>query len=84
MAKHEKIIKRLTANPTPSGIKWDELKTALEGLGFELQNNQGSRRKFVHKTSKAVISLHEPHPQPEVKQYVIRQVVDTLRSLGYA
>lgn len=84
MAKHEKILRRLTATPTPTGIKWDELKTALEGLGYELQNNQGSRRKFVHKTSKDIINLHEPHPQPEVKQYMIRQVVEKLKSLGYA
>ena len=26
-----------------------------------------------------IISLHEPHPQPEVKTYVIKQVVEQLQ-----
>lgn len=82
MSKHEKTLKKLTEKPTPSDLKWDELKGALEHLGYQMKSSTGSRRKFVHKTSGHVISLHEPHPQPDVKQYVIRQVVDHLKAQG--
>ena len=82
MTKLEKIIAKVSAKPTPTTVKWVELKTLLEPLGYELLQNSGSRRKFVHALAKDIISLHEPHPQPEVKAYVIRQVVDQLQKTG--
>lgn len=83
MSKHAKTLQKLTLLPTPSNVKWDELKSALESLGYKLQEGDGSRVKFVHSTTKDVISLHRPHPNPEVKRYVIRSIVEQLRSNGY-
>lgn len=82
MSKHTKTLLRLVATPTPNNIKWSDLVGALEDLGYKLHSNKGSRRKFVFPATQEVINLHEPHPQPEVKQYAIRQVVDHLKLHG--
>lgn len=82
MSKHVKTLQRLAAVPTPTNIKWDDLVGALEHLGYKLLSNDGSRRKFVFPETNEVISLHKPHPQPEVKQYAIRAVVDHLKLNG--
>jgi predicted RNA binding protein YcfA (HicA-like mRNA interferase family) len=82
MSKHAKTLLRLAATPTPVNIKWSDLVGALEDLGYTLLSNKGSRRKFIFPGTQEVISLHEPHPQPEVKQYAIRQVVDHLKLHG--
>ncbi len=82
MSKQEKIQARITAKPVPTDIKWSELSGFLKQLDYTEMKGNGSRRKFIHNESKHVICLHEPHPEPNVKQCYIRQVVDTLRSLG--
>lgn len=83
MSKHEKTLQKLTAEPTLNSIKWSDLKGALESLGYELINGSGSRRKFVHKETKVLISCHEPHPKPEVKPYIIRQIAEHLKAQGF-
>jgi predicted RNA binding protein YcfA (HicA-like mRNA interferase family) len=82
MSRHEKLILKLKAKPTPSDVTWNELKLILKHLGYEILSNRGSRRKFVHVETKEIISLHEPHPNPEVKTYVIKQVVEQLQMSG--
>jgi predicted RNA binding protein YcfA (HicA-like mRNA interferase family) len=82
MSKHGKVLQRLLEKPAPVDIRWSDLKGALEHLGYHMLNNSGSRRKFVHPGTKHVISVHEPHPQPVVKAYVIRDVVGALREAG--
>lgn len=82
MSKHEKLLKKICAQPAPKDIKWEELKTVLEHLGYRMLNGAGSRRKFVHQTTKSLIMVHEPHPAPEVKAYALKQVVEQLREQG--
>jgi predicted RNA binding protein YcfA (HicA-like mRNA interferase family) len=82
MSKISKIIQRITAKPVPSNIKWDELVTLLEHLGFKLLKNSGSRRKFFNEDIDRLISLHEPHPSPEVLPCYIKDVVANLQDWG--
>ena len=82
MAKQQRTLEKLARKPAPADIRWEELKAALEHLGYQELPNSGSRRRFVHSTDGHVISLHKPHPQPEVKQYVIRMVAEQLKQLG--
>lgn len=83
MSKHEKILKRLSATPIPSNIKWDELVGVLKYLGYELLNNSGSRRKFFHKEKNHLIICHEPHPNPDVDKGCIADVVEHLENLNF-
>ncbi|CAL6170768.1 MULTISPECIES: type II toxin-antitoxin system HicA family toxin [Vibrio harveyi group] len=81
MSRQEKLIKRLLSNP--KDFTWDELKKLLGNFGYEMLNGKGSRRKFIHRETKQVINLHEPHPQNIMKKYAIDDVIDKLKELGY-
>lgn len=83
MTQHAKTLARMQREPTPCDLRWDEVAAALGSLGFEAQNNEGSRRRFVHPANELAINLHKPHPQPEMKRYAVRQLVDFLRSNGF-
>lgn len=83
MSKHQKALERLRAKPVASDIKWSELRAVLEHLGYELLTNSGSRRKFVHLESRALIILHEPHPSPNVAKGCIAAVVSHLEAQGF-
>lgn len=82
MSRHEKLLQKIIAQPTPKDVKWDEIKVVLGHFGYRLLSGTGSRRKFMHPDTNDVIALHEPHPSPEVKAYVLRQVVEKLREQG--
>lgn len=68
--------------PTPADVKWDDMKAALEWLGYKTLNNDGSRRKFFHKEKDALIICHCPHPSPDVDKGCIDDVVEHLRTYG--
>lgn len=82
MSKHQKALDRLTAKPPPADFKWSELKGLLERLGYEMLANSGSRRKFVHRGTKALIICHEPHPSPDVDKACLADIVDHLAQNG--
>ena len=80
MSQHLKALVRLQAKPPLSDFKWTELKTLLEQLGFEMLTNKGSRRKFFHRATGALIICHAPHPSPNVDKGCIVDVVQTLKN----
>ena len=77
MSKFQKALVRIQTKPTD--FTWKELQTILFHFGYEEMKGGGSRRKFIHAESKAVISLHEPHPAPSMKRYVLDIVLDHLK-----
>lgn len=83
MSKHQKTLVRLQTKPTPPDIKWSELKSMLESLGYKAINGSGSRCKFYHEEKSALISCHRPHPQPNVDKGCITGVVDHLTAYGF-
>jgi hypothetical protein len=53
-------------------------------MGFEEYNagkTSGSRVRFIH-TIYSDIMLHKPHPNPELKGYQIKQILDQLKKEG--
>jgi hypothetical protein len=77
MSKKEKLISRLLSYP--KDFTFDEMKTLLESLGFEMFNKgktSGSRIKFL-KGNIAII-LHKPHPRKALLEYQLKQIVDVL------
>lgn len=83
MAKHRKALEKLCATPPPADIKWDELKSVLEHLGYTLLKGSGSRRKFFHEGKNALIICHAPHPSPDVDKGCIVDVVEHLKTNGF-
>lgn len=83
MAKHRKALEKLCATPLRSDIKWDELKSALEHLGYTMLKGSGSRRKFFHQGKNALIICHAPHPSPDVDKGCIADVIEHLKANGF-
>ncbi|WP_390888322.1 type II toxin-antitoxin system HicA family toxin [Comamonas testosteroni] len=85
MSKQEKMLIKMCRVPPPSDLRWDDMVTVLEALGYEQYKTGktgGSRRRFVHRVSKVVILCHEPHPSPNVDKGCVVQVVEHLRDQG--
>lgn len=82
MSKAGKLLKKLKKDPPPKDFTWGDLCTLLLSLGFEEKQGSGSRVKFIHPELCYPISLHRPHPENELKKYVIEQVKDALDELS--
>lgn len=82
MSKHQKTRDKMGRVPTPSDVRWDDLVGLLNSLGLDELPGDGSRRKFVHRDTKAVMDIHRPHPQPTLKQYQVRNVLGFLDKHG--
>ena len=81
MSKDEKLIKRLLSKP--KDFTYNELRKVLTNLGYEESQSgktSGSRVAFIDKNSNHIIRLHKPHPNNELKQYQIEQIIEELQS----
>jgi hypothetical protein len=80
MGQHEKLLERLRSRP--KDFRWEQLKTLLSGFGYKEEKGRGSRRRFFNPSTGVSISLHQPHPQNELKSYQVKDVLDHLRQEG--
>ena len=81
MSKDEKLISRLLSKPRD--FTYDELRKVLRHLGYEESQSgktSGSRVAFINAATKHIIRLHKPHPNNELKQYQLEQVIEELKS----
>jgi len=84
MSKSEKLLKRLINQPRDFTFK--ELETLLLSLGFSLSKSgktSGSAVRFINHTNGHILRLHKPHPQPELKPYLVKHVLNELKKGGY-
>lgn len=80
MSKFRKALARLRSRP--KDFTWTELQNIMNHFGYEEIKGGGSRRKFINSKTNVSISLHEPHPRPELKMYAIDIVIEHLREEG--
>jgi len=80
MSKFTKALARLQSRP--KDFTWSELQTIMKHFGYHENKGGGSRRKFIHPATNAVVSLHEPHPQPQMKSYAIDIIIEHLNEGG--
>lgn len=82
MASNKKIKEKLLRHPTAKDVKWNELRKFLISIGFEEKQGDGSKVRFYRPGKNGgrgtMIRLHRPHPEPECKPYIIREVVEKL------
>ena len=79
MSKVDKLVDRLKTKP--KDFTWDEAVKVMNHYGYSLMakgKTGGSRRKFVNE-AKAIISLHQPHPQKVLKNYQLEIIIDHLK-----
>ncbi len=63
----------------PKDFTWHELQTIMNHFGYEELKGGGSRRKFINRKTKALVSLHEPHPTSIIKSYAVDIILEHLK-----
>lgn len=80
MSKSEKLLKNFLETPTRNDLTFQDLKIVMSKFGFTMQERAGSRVAFI-KEGEEPIMLHKPHLGNELKQYIVKQLQERLRSL---
>ena len=78
MGTKEKLIERLKR--LPSDFTFDEAERLLTLFGYVKSNKgktSGSRVLFW-KSGRIPVFLHRPHPQKELKEYAVKQLLSEL------
>jgi hypothetical protein len=81
MSKHEKLIQRLLSNSR--NFTYDEMVALLSGFGYIEENrgrSSGSAVMFYNKVLNDKIMLHKPHPQKELKKYILDLIIEKLKN----
>lgn len=80
MSKHEKLAEKLLKKPT--NFTFDELVALLTGFGYTCEQRgrtSGSAVAFYNEKLDDKILIHKPHPQKEVKRYILELVIEKLK-----
>lgn len=80
MSKLEKQMKRLLS--LPNDYTYNECKTFLQALGYQVHEGSGSSVKFFRDVDEDKISFHKPHHTNELKHYILRQIIEHLTNNG--
>jgi hypothetical protein len=81
MGKHEKLIEKLLK--LPNNFTFEEMVSLLQGFGYTADQrgrSSGSAVMFYNKKTKDKIMFHKPHPEKEVKKYVLKLILNKLRA----
>jgi len=78
--RQRRTLARIFECPTRSDVRWDELASLLRAIGAQEHAGAGSRARFVLDGS--ILSLHRPHPKPELPKYAVEDVRDFLAAHG--
>lgn len=77
MSQKQKLVERFISHPTD--FTYEELRRLLHYFGYnEDASAQGSRVNFFNDELKDVIKIHKPHPENNVKGYVLKLVHEKL------
>ena len=86
MAKIDVLLDKLCTKPTPSDFRFSDLRKVMAYLGYMASNKgatTGSRVKFYHPETKAVLLLHKPHPGDQMVKAAVDSAVKFLKEHGH-
>jgi hypothetical protein len=81
MIKHVKLIEKLLR--LPQNFTYDEMVALLKGFGYiaeERGGSSGSAVMFFNQNLKDKIMFHKPHPEKELKRYILKMVLEKLKN----
>lgn len=79
-SKQRSTLEAVFTDPASPSIAWADIESLLKAVGCKLTEGAGSRVKFT-KDGK-VAAFHRPHPQKEVRKYVVLLAREYLIKLG--
>jgi hypothetical protein len=81
MTKHSKLIQKLLR--LPGNFTYNEIVALLKGFGYiaeERGRSSGSAVMFFNSKLNDKIMFHKPHPQKELKRYILKMVLEKLKN----
>ena len=81
MSKLDKTLKRLRSKP--KDFRWQDVEYIFSKLGFTKIEGDGARVKFRDEEKDLIANFHKPHPDPVLKHYAVKQMLDFLIENGY-
>jgi predicted RNA binding protein YcfA (HicA-like mRNA interferase family) len=78
--RNRRTLVHLFETPARTDIRWAEVESLIQALGGTLGQGKGSRVRVALRDQRWVI--HTPHPKPELKAYLVRQIRERLESMG--
>ncbi len=86
MARIDALLDKLRMKPTPADFRFADLRKVMAYFGY-LESNKGatsgSRVKFYHPETQAILLLHKPHPGDEMAKAAVDSVVKFLKEHGH-
>jgi hypothetical protein len=79
--KHKKTLTKLLTRPILSNVKFDDVDKLLIALDLERIEASGSRITYKFDEDN-FITLHKPHPNNEIKRYVVKKLQILLFNIG--
>lgn len=79
-AKQRKTLAATFEKPVRADIPWRDIESLFRGLGGEVIEGRGSRRRVVLNGRRAV--FHEPHPEKVTDRGAVVSVREFLESAG--
>ena len=83
MSQKDNSIARLKTKPKDFTIaELDSLMSKCGCRKTQRGRTSGSAISYVHEKSKRVLKIHSPHPQKELKPYMINAVLEFLEQIS--
>ncbi len=79
-SKQKKTKDAIFSKPILNSIHWTDIENLIIGLGGVIKQNNGSRVRI--ELNNYSLNIHSPHPQKEVKQYVVKLLREFLEKAG--
>jgi hypothetical protein len=80
MAKHDRTLADVFADPVRSNIRWSDIESLFIHLNAEITEGRGSRVRVVLNGVRAV--FHRPHPRKETDKGAVKSVRRFLQESG--
>jgi hypothetical protein len=78
--KQQKTKAAIFLKPIPSSLEWSDIESLIRALGGKMKQNNGSQVRID--LNGHSLNIHSPHPQKEVKQYVVKLLREFLDKAG--
>jgi hypothetical protein len=80
--KQQKTKAAIFSKPIPNSLDWSDIESLIPALGGQIKQNNGSRVRID--LNGHSLNIHSPHPQKEVKQYVVKLLREFLEKAGFS
>lgn len=80
MAKHDRTLQAVFADPVRAGINWSDIEAMLRHKGAAITEGRGSRLRIALNGVRAV--FHRPHPRKETDKGAVRSMRRFLTEAG--